>query len=194
MNKIIIGLMVLMLIPIVYAIDDNCKGTMDENDIPCLLLLTVNQSVTPCNTLTTLVFDNGSTLAYRQAMHQYNSFKCNNTFNQTAFGTYTILYETGDTGTIVIEEDEFQQYYLYLAVILVFFILVILGYIKGIGEFTMIAGMLAMIIGVNVFTNSFPNLTNDFLRNSITVIIWGVGAYLIIAPAAELFEKWKEKE
>lgn len=191
MKKTILILLVL-IIPIAYALD-NCKGTMFQQDIPCLLLLPVNQSVTPCNTLDVLVYNNGSTLLYTQTMAIYNPFKCNATFNQTTFGTYTFQYGTGDTGSITIEEDEFQQYYLYLAILLVFFILVIVGHLKDIGEFIMIAGILAMVIGINIFNNGFPNLTNVFLRNAIVLVIWGVGAYLILAPAMRFFEEWRDK-
>ncbi len=193
-KTIILTLTLILILPFVLAELDNCKGTMFQQDIPCLLLLPVNVSVTPCNTLNVSVYGNGSTLLYIQTMHEYNPFKCKATFNQTSFGTYTFQYETEDTGTIVVEEDKFQQYYLYVAVLIVFFILVGLGYFLEEGVFTMIAGMLAMIIGINIFVNGFPNLTNDFLRNSITVVIWGVGAYLILAPAMKMFDEWGDRE
>lgn len=192
MKKTIL-LLIFLMIPLAYALD-NCKGTMSENEVPCLLLLTVNQTTTPCTTLNVSVYNNGSTLLYTQQMHQYNPFKCNATFNQSAFGTYTFRYETEDTGSITIEEDLFQQYYLYLIVVGVFLILVTLGWWKEEGIFVMIAGMLAMVIGINIFVNGFPNLTNTFLRNGITAIIWGVGAYLILKPAMDFFENWRDKE
>jgi len=191
MKKTIIFLFFLM-IPTVIALE-NCKGTMNTNDIPCLLLLTVNQTTTPCNTLTTLVYDNGSTLAYRQTMHQYNSFKCNNTFNQSAFGTYTIQYGTGDTGTVTLEADENQELYLYLFAFFVYFILVIIGWWKENGYFLMVAGMLAMIIGLNIFNNGFPNLTNEFLINSMVAVIWGVGAITLFFPIMGFFENWRDR-
>jgi len=195
MNKktIILTVLIVLLVPTVIALD-NCKGTMYESDIPCLLLLPVNQSVTACNTLTTSFYNNGSTLIYTQTMAVYSPFKCNNTFNHSSFGTYTFQYGTGDTGSITVEEDEYQQYYLYWVVLIVFSILVIVGHLMEISEFTMIAGILAMIIGLNIFINGFPNLTNVFLKNGITVVIWGVGAYLIIKPAMEFFENWRDRE
>lgn len=188
-KEILIGI-VLLLIPIVYALD-NCKGTMFENEIPCLLLLPVNTSETACNTLDVSIY-NESTLLYTQTMAQYNSFKCNVTFNQTAFGTYTFQYGTGDTGTIVVEEDKTQEVYLYIFSLIIFFILVGIGYTKEIAEFVMIAGILAMIIGIVLIIYGFPNLTSIFLRNSVAVIFWGVGAYLILEPAMDFFERWKD--
>ncbi len=190
MKKITIGgiITLILIVPSVMAELDNCKGTMFQQDIPCLLLLPVNQSITSCNTLDVLVYNNGSTLLYTQTMAIYSPFKCNATFNQTAFGTYTFQYGTEDTGSIVVEEDRFQQYYLYVAAFIVLLSLVGLGFWKHDGTLMTIAGMWAMIIGINIFINGFPNLTNTFLRNGMTLIMWGIGAYLIILPGMEFFE------
>ncbi len=193
-KTIILTVLIVLLVPTIIAELDNCKGIMFENEIPCLLLLPVNQTTTPCNELQVLTYNNGSTLVATETMAIYSPFKCNATFRQTTFGTYTGQYGTEDTFTIVVEEDDFQQYYLYVAVLIVFFILVGLGYFLNEGVFTMIAGILAIIIGINIFNNGFPNLVNDFLRNSITVVIWGVGAYLILVPAMKMFDEWRDRE
>ena len=176
----------LLIVPIATALE-NCKGTMFQEDIPCLLLLPVNQSVTPCNTLITSIYNNGSTLLYTETMAIYNPFKCNNTFYNTSFGTYTGQYGTGDTFTIVVEEDKTQEVYLYIFSLIIFFILVGIGYGKEIAEFVMIAGMLAVVIGIALIIYGFPNLTNVFLRNSVAIIFWGVGAYLILEPVMDFF-------
>ncbi len=187
MKKTIILTLALIIIPLAYALD-NCKGTMFQQDVPCLLLLPVNQTTTLCNTLQVLTYNNGSTLVDTETMAIYSPFKCNVTFKQTDFGTYTFQYGTGDTGTIVVQEDRFQQYYLYVAAFIVLLTLVGLGFWKHDGTLMTIAGMWAMIIGINIFVNGFPNLTNTFLRNGMTLIVWGIGAYLIMLPGMEFFE------
>ena len=179
MKKLIILFLMILIVPIVYSLD-NCKGTMFQQDIPCLLLLPVNQSVTACNTLDVSVYNNASTLLYTQTMAVYNPFKCNATFNQTDFGTYTGQYGTEDTFSIVVEEDDNQQFFLYVASFIVLSIFIWIGFSKQDGIILIIAGMLAMIMGINIFVNGFPNLTNTFLRNGITTIVWAVGAYLIV--------------
>ena len=40
MNKTILLFLIILMIPIAMALE-NCKGTMFENDIPCLILLPV---------------------------------------------------------------------------------------------------------------------------------------------------------
>ena len=177
------------MIPLVNALDE-CKGTMLANEIPCLLLLPVNTSEIPCNTLTTLIHTN-STLRFSQIMGEYTSYLCNNTFNLSDIGTHTFLYSTGDSGSVVIEQDTIQEVWFYVVVLIIFFILVGVGYGKDIAEFVMISGMLAMIIGISLFFTGFPNLTNDFLRNAIVAVICGIGAYLILEPAMDFFERWK---
>lgn len=87
-------------------------------------------------------------------------------------------------------EGENEAFYLYIVAIIIFFILVALGYYYTEGVFVMVAGFLATIIGIVIFIYGFPNLTSVFLKNSISVVIWGVGAYLIIAPAMDWFESW----
>ena len=105
---------------------------------------------------------------------------------------YTFQYGTGDTGSIIIEEDDVQEVYLYIFSLIIFFILVGIGYAKEIGEFVIVAGMLAMVIGTVLIIYGFPNLTSVFLRNSIAIVFWGVGAYFILEPAMDFFERWKE--
>lgn len=194
-KTIILTLVLILIVPFISAESaelNNCKGTMFQNEIPCLLLLPVNQLVTPCNTLTTSVYNNGSTLLYTETMGIYSPFKCNNTFRQTDFGTYTGQYGTEDTFTIVVEEDKNQEVYLYIFSLIIFFILIGIGYGKDIAEFVMIAGMLAVVIGIALIIYGFPNLTSVFLRNSVAIIFWGVGAYFILEPAMDFFERWKD--
>ena len=84
------------------------------------------------------------------------------------------------------EEDDNQQFFLYVAAFIALLIFGGIGFWKQDGIMLTIGGMLAMIIGINIFINGFPNLTNTFLRNGITTIVWGVGAYLI-AKGIEIF-------
>jgi len=180
----------ILSISLVYSLDE-CKGTMLTNEIPCLVLLPYTDD---CTTVGIRFYRNGSTLLGDRLMAQYSPFACNQTFNYTSFGTYTFNYSSGDSGSIVIEEDENQELYLYLFAFFVYFVLVGIGYWKEEGTFLMIAGILAMIIGINIFNNGFPNLTNEFLKNSMVVIIWGVGAITLFFPIMEFFENWRDRE
>ena len=176
-NKIIF-LLILLLIPLVSAIDE-CERTIFDTDVPCLVLLP-NQT-TSCNSITISYYANTSFL-YTQTMGKYTNFMCNSTFNQTKRGVYNLDYSTGDTGTITVTEDVNNRYYLYVIGILIFFILFGLGYKLERPEFVSVAGMLLCILAIDIITNGFPNLTNEFLREMIVVVLLGIGFYLIIVP------------
>ena len=181
----------LALIPLVSAIDE-CKGTMHNNEVPCLLLIE-NSSSNPCSTMTVSIYSNESGLIYTQQMDQYSPFLCNGTFNITTYGTYTHQYSSKDTGSIIIEEDVDNRYYLYVITLIIFFILFGLGYKLEDPNFIIISGMVAIVMAINLFLNGFPNLVNEFLKNGIVIVLFGIGAYLVLVPSIEQFEAWRDK-
>ena len=188
MNKtILLGIVFILLIPLAFAIEE-CKGTMNNNEVPCLVLLPVNTTSTACNTIE-VGFYNISTFLNSQTMEEYSPFSCNVTFNYTEFGTYTFNYSTGDSGSIVIEEDVDNRYYLYIVALTLFFMLLGIGYFKEEKFFVILSGMLSCVIAINLFLNGFPNLTNEFLKNGIVMIFAGIGFYFILAPSIDYFER-----
>lgn len=190
MKKTIISLTFIFLLSLtlVYALDE-CKGTMNENEPPCYLLLPVNTTETACNTLIVHIYNDSNSL-YNQTMNQFNYFTCNATFNKTEWATYSFLYSTSDSGTIIIEENEDNTYYLYISVFIVLFVLLIIGYWLEEENFHIIAGMLCAIIAINIWINGFPNLTNDFLKNGIAIVLAGIGFYFIVGPVANKLQKY----
>lgn len=98
--KISISLIFLLSCTFIYGLEE-CKGTMVQEEVPCLLFL---PSLEDCTTLSISVYIE-DTYLYTQSMNQYNEFTCNATFNQTNLGTYTGNYTTGDSFSIIMEED-----------------------------------------------------------------------------------------
>ena len=187
-NKLIFWIIAIIFLALpVFAIDE-CKGTMNNNEVPCLVILPVNITTTACNTIQ-VSFYNASVFLNAQTMEEYSPFSCNATFNYTEFGTYSFNYSTGDTGDIVIEEDVDNRYYLYVIALTVFFILLGIGYFTEEKFFVILAGMLSCVIAINLFLNGFPNLSNEFLKNGIVMIFAGVGFYFILAPSIDYFER-----
>ena len=181
MKKTIFIIMALLI----YSLKE-CDEVMFDTDVPCMILYA--NGTTACAS-TTISFYTNSTLLYTQTMTQFNTFNCNTTFNQTNHGTYTFLYSTGDSGTMTVEQDVNNRYYLYLVAVMVFFILLALGHYLEEPTFTVIAGMLSCVIALNIFNQGFPNLTNVFLKNGISIIFAGVGFYFILKPSLDYFEK-----
>lgn len=191
MKKIILIIVTISILylSIVNALDE-CRGTMNDNEVPCVIFLPINISDTACNTINVSFYLN-STYLESHFMIEHNSFTCFNNFTQTNWGTYTFFYSTGDSGSITIEEDVDNRYYLYVVVALAFFILLGLGFYLQDGTFSIIAGMLCAVIAIDLFMNGFPGLTNEFLKNGITIVLVGISFYFIIAPTVEFFENFK---
>lgn len=133
MQNSIIGKKVTLLIlflflsfTFVYSLD-NCAGsTVQIDKVPCLILLPFNQTNLNCENYNVEIW-NDSNFIYSQVLSNYSpNFMCNATFNQTAIGTYTLKWSTGDTGKITIEVGYMNLLIgiIFLALILIFTILV----------------------------------------------------------------------
>jgi len=194
MKKAIILLMIL-LIPVVY-------GICCEKGKKCIISEICQDAA--CGDCRITVYNRSGTVKIPQDdMEEISSYLY--TFNISKdtldYGTYPYAINCTNNkicqGVCLVEvmqecEGENEEYIFYMVSIGIFFVLVILGWWKTEGIFIMIAGMLAMIIGIALFIYGFPNLTNEFLKNVIVVVIWGTGAYLILVPAMEFFESWKD--
>lgn len=207
MKNIIYLFIFLVLASMIYATGEvECKGTIDETDIPCQLLLPfVNTSVIDCTTLNIKVFNNASTLLYTQTMNTYNGFNCNATFNQTALGSYTFSYSNGDSGSIIVEESNMNffnmmVYLVFNAILLVF--IVFMHKFRDSTASSIVYGWIAtamgVIIGAIVISPNFEVIKGvvffidvDYYLATISFIlalytaIASVNLYRIIKPKEE---------
>lgn len=193
MKQLTYLIMLAVLIASVMALDE-CRGTMNNNEIPCYILLPIEPTTQICSDINVTFYKNATEFLYNQTMSNFSYFNCNATFNGTSYGTYTFYYTTGDSGSIIVQEDVDNRYYLYLVFIVVFLSLIGLGYYKQENIFVILGGFMACAIALNLFLNGFPNLTNDFLRNTISIILSGLGFYFIIAPSIDYFENWRSND
>lgn len=90
----------LLLIPIASALEE-CKGTIVTTESPCLVLLPYTGDCTALE----VYFYNETTHLHTTTMFNYSDFLCNGTFNYSILGTYVFNYSTGDTGSIIVEND-----------------------------------------------------------------------------------------
>lgn len=94
-------LVVVVLSTMAFAELDECKGTVNQEQVPCLVFLPY---MGDCTAVDVSFFRNGSTFIYTEQMFQLNSFTCNATFTEDELGTYVFNYTTGDSGSITVEE------------------------------------------------------------------------------------------
>ena len=195
MKKLLIySLMIIILIPLINAI---CC----ERNKNCVIAETCQDAA--CGNCSIIVYNrSGSTKIARTDMNIVNAYLY--TFNASTslsdYGTYPYAINCSNNkicqGVCQVEvmqecEGENEEYLLYIVAFVVFVVLVGIGYYYEEGWFIIIAGMLAIITGVVIYTQGFPNLNNDFLKNSIAIIIWGVGAIVMFFPIMQFYEDWK---
>ena len=191
---VLYSLILLLLIPIINAIC--CEKNKD-----CIISETCQDAA--CGNCSIIVFNrSGTVMIERTNMPDVDPYlyTFNASTNLENYGTYPYAINcTNDKicqGVCQVEvvqecEGENEEFLLYIISFVVFAILVFLGYYYEEGTFTIIAGMLAIIIGIVIYTQGFPNLNNDFLKNSIAIIIWGVGAIVMFFPIMQFYEDWK---
>lgn len=184
MKKIIL-LFIFLLFPIITYAMDECEGIMYKGDIPCIILYPYTDN---CSEIEMYVYLN-NTLLDTRFMNSFNTFFCNQIFNYTALGTYTFNYSTMDTGSIVVKEDVNKRYYLYVTSLIIFLALIGLGYKLENKTFVTLAGILSVMIAINLLINGFPYLDDTFLREAIVMVLLGIGFYFMVAPAVEYFEE-----
>jgi hypothetical protein len=81
---------------------EECPGeTISPEDIPCLILYPLPGN---CVSESINVF-NATDLLYTQQLENYPGSQCKATFNVSQIGTYAFNFTTGDTGSIVVEEN-----------------------------------------------------------------------------------------
>lgn len=181
-KAILVFFFILIILPTIYARMECPSGTINQDDIPCYLLLQFNESNLDCSDHTISIYNETDNL-YNQTMGNYSPFFCYGIFNETTLGTYVFQYDTGDTGSIIVEGGLRMIYLFYfgLAVAVIFFIL---GLWKEDKTFTSISGILIFILGVYIAINGFNELSN-MLTLSLATVFWGLGAYIFYKSSIE---------
>lgn len=186
MKKLIYLLMLIFLSVFTTAYNE-CKGTMTYNDVPCYVLLPVNITVTPCTTLNVTIY-NKTTKLISNKMATYSPYFCYTNFSYTTYGTYNFFYSTGDTGTIIMQEDVDNRYYLYVIAIVAMIFFLVLGYLKHDGVFLIMSAFCSFSIAISIWTFGFPYLTNAMLKTTILMTFIGYGIFYILYPSLEFIE------
>ena len=84
---------------------------------------------------------------------------------------------------------EIEDYYLYITIFICFISLVGLYYYLEDSVFGMIGGMLIGLTALSIFNIGFPNLANEFLKNSLVTILWGIGGYYVVMPGIKIVQE-----
>ena len=192
---IVISLIILLMIPSVLSI---CC----EKNEPCTISETCQDG--DCGNATITIYNGtGIVINPQTTMNEINSFLY--TFNAsennfTSYGIYPYAINTttskfcqGDC-YVEVKAECFatpDEYYLYIVGIILFFGLFGLGYFLEDTTFTIISGMLLVVIAIALYQIGFSKLDNEFLKQAIIMVTAGIGFYLIIVPSVDWFENFK---
>ena len=168
----------------VTGLPNECSGFINKNDVPCVLLLPVNNSLISCASWNTTIY-NRTTKLSTKTMAVYNSHNCYNNFSYTEYGTYSIYYSSGDTGSVVVKQDINYLYYIYVVSFVLLIVLLLVGYQLQNWVYIVLSGFLSCGIGIYMATVGFPNLNDQFLQYTMATIFLGFGFYLILMPFLE---------
>lgn len=178
---LILLVLVIFSAHMVNAIDE-CKGTLDQDEVPCMILLPANTTSTDCTLINVTVY-NESVHIYNQSMTIYSPYFCNATFNQTNTGTYNFYYTTGDSGSIIIERGLRMIYLLYFAMAAIVGMFIV-GLVKEDYTFVALSGIMTIIFGLYIYIHGFNGI-NNLIVDALSIIGILLGAYVFIGSAFE---------
>ncbi|KKL08290.1 hypothetical protein LCGC14_2577330 [marine sediment metagenome] len=198
MKKWIIHILILLIaVPLVTAIC--CERNQD-----CIIVETCQDAA--CGNCSITVYNKTGAVKIPQSvmnieniyLYTYNAstsldnygtypYAINCTNNKVCRGDCRVEIKTGCEGN-------FNIFYLYIVGAIIFFVLLGLGHYMEEPTFIIISGMLSMVLAINLFINGFPNLTNEFLKNGVVIVLAGIGMYLILIPSLRYLETFRGGE
>jgi len=179
MNKKLVWIIVLALLVIPMVSAATCTDEVAYDTLPCDVITPVI-NCTEYNA-TVMNIDNAS-FNYSTAMLPVGDGTYTFEFNYTEIGGYSIVICDNSSSTINIVYSfsiEERNYWLYVFVLLTALTFYLLGKYLTDDAFPIISGMLLCVLAIHFIINGYPNLTNEFLRNSVFFILLGIGLYLI---------------
>lgn len=143
----------LCLVSVVFAIDE-CKPMMKPSDIPCVVTSTWEYSP-PCNDSIVFVYDvdGNNILNYTFQDLSGSSSLCYFFWNISVLGSYSFLVSNGDSGNILLEEDNMMAFFIVVSALAVLFLILtlifenfVLGFVSAV--FFLIGGFLLITTSI----------------------------------------------
>lgn len=166
-NKIMIGLLILVLLPTVLAVVCPADNEPDISEIPCEEITPIIYNQTECNV--TIINLDDSDINYTINMTKRGdgtwnySFDVSYSTSNTTSYTQTLCDNSTSVVTISPTETANEYWYIYLLFFGVFAIIFIIGEWKENFVFKYLAGAFLLMIGLYVFINGFPGQVLSYL-------------------------------
>lgn len=122
----------------------------------------------------------------------------NATYNSSQAGTFLCRQNctkgtdfTSETCDFKIESDDKLIITAIITILVIAFLLLIIGINKQDWNFGFFSGFLFCIIGIYILANGLPSF-NNFVSNSLAIIIVGLGAYLLFRASVDSLNESSE--
>jgi len=79
-----------------------------------------------------------------------------------------------------------SRYYLYIFTFLIACLLLCIGYYMGDSIITLFGGIIFIVLGIIFWTIGYPDLTNEMLKQALSFVLWGIGAYIMTRSSMEI--------
>ncbi len=190
-----IGLIFLLLVSVVSANqdDENSFVILQGEKIDLSVRYTIDGAIINNQTCSIQVLNSAYNIIIQDNMTFQKDGWYNYSFSTETAGFYFCSYNCSNTNSTIIEscsfivkEDFNRIYWLYLTAVILFIALLWAGIRTEQTTFVTLSGMVAVFISIFLFTNGFPNLTDTFLTNGLSAIMFGIGAFLMVVPNLEI--------
>lgn len=174
-TKIIIPIILIFIL--IFTVNAADYPLCNNPAIPPCSLITPQLT---CDTYTYETLDLNGTSIDSNELTPFNNTQY--TLNVTyAQGGYSINLCDNSTMMLLVGENEQNVYNITLLGFIVMIGLLVLSYAFKNKWFVVVAGMASIVLALHIFNQGLPSLT-PFLQNTLTIILAGIGMYLIIAP------------
>ena len=182
MKKLII-LILMLILPYSVSALDLCQDAPQVKKNCAMATPTISQ----CTNFSYNIYNTSGTLIQTGTMTllKEDIYYFNLTMEE---GKYIIRLCDGATREVIVFNDPNIPFYLYIIASLTLVTLLGLGFYLHEGTFVILGGMLAIIISVDIFIGGFPNLTDEFLKNTMSIVFGGIGFLFVLLPSLEFFE------
>ena len=166
-NKIMMGLLILVLLPTVMAEICPADNELDISEIPCEEITPIIYNQTECNVTIINIYD--PSINYTFVMNNKSdgtwnySFNVNYSTSNTTSYTQTLCDNSTSNVTISPTETANEYWYIYLLFFGVFAIIFIIGEWKENFVFKYLAGAFLLMVGLYIFINGFPGQVLSYL-------------------------------
>jgi hypothetical protein len=198
MTKWILIIIMVLLLPIVMAQEKDVNIYDLDEEFDLSIHLTNKTGDVKGATCKTQIRYSNSTVKDEIIHDEVGGGWYNATYNSSESGTFLCRHNctqgtkfASETCDFKIKSDDIMIMTSIITILAIGLISLIIGFWKKDVNFGFISGFIFCIVGVYLFTTGFPNF-NNWVSNSLSLILAGLGSYILFRSSVESLEEADE--